>query len=147
MGDRPDDDGSGGEVPSPVSGSLLVGAMLGQCPRCGARTLFAKVFEFAPRCAACGLDFARFNVGDGPAAFLTLIIGAVITVAAIVLNQSLHPPVWVHAILWIPLTALLVVNGLRIAKGVLLAIEYRRGAREAGGIDGDGRDSGDIDGR
>ena len=29
-----------------------------------------------PRCRACGLDFARFNVGDGPAAFLTLIVGA-----------------------------------------------------------------------
>ena len=28
-----------------------------------------------PRCRACGLDFAAFNVGDGPAAFLILIVG------------------------------------------------------------------------
>lgn len=146
MTDRPDD-GVGDDAPPQASGSLLVGAALGQCPRCGARTLFARLFDFAPRCPACGLDFGRFNVGDGPAAFLTLVIGAVITVAAIVLNQSLHPPVWVHAILWIPLTALLVVYGLRIAKGALLAIEYRRDAREAGSLGTDGGQPFDPDAR
>lgn len=141
------DDAAGGAEPSSAPGSLLAGAALGRCPRCGARTLFARLFDFAPRCTGCGLDFARFNVGDGPAAFLTLVIGAVITIAAIVLNQSLHPPVWVHAVLWIPLTALLVVYGLRIAKGVLLAIEYRRDAREAGSLGTDGRSLTDTDER
>ena len=51
-------------------------ALFGLCPKCGSRTLFGGVAQFAPRCRVCGLDFSSFNVGDGPAAFLTLIIGA-----------------------------------------------------------------------
>lgn len=105
-------------------------ALFGLCPRCGARTLFDGVARFAPRCPACGLEFAQFNVGDGPAAFLTLIVGAVIAVLAIWLQLSLEPPFWVHALLWIPLTTALVIAGLRIAKAWLLGAEYRRRAGE-----------------
>ena len=53
-------------------------ALFGLCPQCGARGLFDGVAQFAPKCRACGLDFSTFNVGDGPAAFLTLIIGALV---------------------------------------------------------------------
>ncbi|CCA91438.1 DUF983 domain-containing protein [Novosphingobium sp. PP1Y] len=105
-------------------------ALFGLCPKCGARTLFAGLASFAPRCRACGLDYAQFNVGDGPAAFLTLIVGAVIAMLAIWLQLSFDPPFWVHALLWIPLTTLLVIGGLRIAKAWLLGAEYRRRAGE-----------------
>jgi uncharacterized protein (DUF983 family) len=105
-------------------------ALLGSCPRCGARTLFDGVARFAPRCRACGLDFSQFNVGDGPAAFLTLIIGTLVTVLAITLELTVHPPFWVHALVWIPLTSAAVVAGLRAAKAWLLGAEYRRNAGE-----------------
>lgn len=102
----------------------------GLCPRCGAKTLFKGVVAFADRCPACGLDFAAFNVGDGPAAFLTLILGGIVTVLAIWLDLKVGPPFWVHVILWVPLTIGGVVGSLRVAKGMLLALEYARGARE-----------------
>ncbi|WP_295639396.1 DUF983 domain-containing protein [Novosphingobium sp.] len=105
-------------------------ALSGSCPKCGARTLFDGVINFAPKCRACGLDFLHFNVGDGPAAFLTLIIGAVIVILALVVDSAFQPPIWVHALLWIPLTALLVVGGLRGCKAWLLISEYRRNAGE-----------------
>ena len=56
------------------------GGFEGLCPRCGARTLFAGLARFAPSCSSCGLDFASYNVGDGPAAFLILIVGAIVAV-------------------------------------------------------------------
>jgi uncharacterized protein (DUF983 family) len=102
----------------------------GLCPRCGAKTLFAGVARFAPKCAACGLDFSSFNVGDGPAAFLTLILGTAVVAAAIVLELSVGPPWWVHVILWAPITAAAVLASLRLAKGWLLALEYRNAAAE-----------------
>ena len=55
-----------------VPPKLAEAALFGLCPRCGARTLFAGWTRFADNCRACGLDLTRFNVGDGPAAFLTL---------------------------------------------------------------------------
>jgi uncharacterized protein (DUF983 family) len=109
---------------------LVPAALFGLCPHCGARTLFDGVARFAPRCRACGLDFSTFNVGDGPAAFLTLIIGALVVALAIGLELAVHPPFWVHVILWVPITAAAVVWGLRAGKGALLAAEFKRRAGE-----------------
>lgn len=105
-------------------------ALFGLCPRCGARGLFAGLAQFASRCRACGLDLSRFNVGDGPAAFLTLIIGAAITGLAIWLHIAFGPPFWVHIVLWVPLTAAAVIWGLRAGKAALLAAEFQRNAGE-----------------
>ena len=105
---------------------------MGLCPQCGARTLFDGLTRFAPSCRACGLDLAQFNVGDGPAAFLTLGIGALITGLAVWLELAMHPPFWVHIVLWLPLTVAAVIGGLRFSKGALLVSEYRNKAREAG---------------
>lgn len=104
-------------------------AWSGLCPRCGERTLFAGLLSFADRCRACGLEFRGFNVGDGPAAFLILVIGAILTVGAITMELAAEPPFWVHAV-WIPLGVLLTVGGLRVGKAWLLAQEYRHRAGE-----------------
>jgi len=116
---------------------LVPAALFGLCPKCGARSLFSAPgktswVKFTGRCRACGLDFSQFNVGDGPAAFLTLIIGALVTGLAIGLELMAHPPFWVHILLWVPFTTLAVIWGLRAGKGLLLAAEYQRRA-------GDGR--------
>jgi len=105
-------------------------ALGGLCPRCGAKTLFAGPVRFAPCCTACELDYQQFNVGDGPAAFLILIVGAIVTIGAVTLQLSVEPPFWVHALIWIPLTLALVIGLLRLAKAALLALEYRNRARE-----------------
>ena len=112
--------------------SISEAALSGLCPRCGARTLFDGTVRFAERCRACGLDFGKFNVGDGPAAFLTLLVGTLVVVLAIWVQLAFEPPFWVHILLWVPLTAALTVGGLRLAKAALLASEYRNHAREAG---------------
>lgn len=113
-----------------IAPAPLQSALHGLCPRCGAKTLFGGVARFAHHCRACGLDYSSFNVGDGPAAFLTLIVGALVTGLAIALELTVHPPFWVHLLLWIPITAVAVVGALRLAKGMLLALEYRNAARE-----------------
>jgi uncharacterized protein (DUF983 family) len=109
---------------------VLDAALQGLCPRCGSMTLFAGFIRFAPSCRTCPLDFSAFNVGDGPAAFLTLIIGTVVTVLAIVVELAFEPPLWAHLVLWVPLTLGLVLGSLRLAKAALLALEYRNRARE-----------------
>lgn len=105
-------------------------ALTGSCPRCGARTLFAGAIKFADRCPACELDFTQFNVGDGPAAFLTLIIGAIIAGSAITVELAFSPPFWVHILLWPAITLALILGSLRAAKGVMLTLEYRNAAGE-----------------
>lgn len=117
--------------PAPVEVAPVQVAFRGLCPRCGAPTLFAGWLRFADKCTACGLDFSAFNVGDGPAALLILVLGGAIVAAAIMLELSLSPPFWVHLLIWIPLSAAAVVASLRVSKAALLALEYRNKAREA----------------
>lgn len=105
-------------------------AAKGLCPRCGSKTLFDRLATFAPSCRACGLDLRAFNVGDGPAAFLTLLVGALITGLAIGVELVLRPPLWLHVLLWVPITFGAVLFSLRFAKAMLLALEYRNKARE-----------------
>ena len=104
----------------------FIAAIKGQCPKCGAATLFDGWIDFAPKCRACGLDFTVFNVGDGPAAFLTLIVGAIVVVGAVSLQLSTEPPFWVHILIWPVLALVLVTGGLRVGKSALLQSEYRK---------------------
>ncbi|HET9810653.1 MAG TPA: DUF983 domain-containing protein [Sphingomicrobium sp.] len=109
--------------------SPVAGALYGRCPRCKSKTLFAGWVRFADKCRACGLDFSSFNVGDGPAAFLILVIGAILVVAALVVDGLFEPPFWLHAI-WIPVGIALTLFGLRFGKALLLTQEYLHRARE-----------------
>ena len=86
--------------------------------------------KFADRCSNCGLDFKSFNVGDGAAAFLILILGAITAAAAIIVELKFSPPFWLHIILWPPIVLVLTVLSLRASKGILLALEYRHAAHE-----------------
>jgi uncharacterized protein (DUF983 family) len=105
-------------------------ALFGLCPRCGTKSLFAGPVRFAPTCSSCHLDFAKFDVGDGPAAFLILIVGALIAVLAIWVQLAFDPAYWVHVVLWVPLATLMTIGGLRVGKAALLASEYRHKAGE-----------------
>lgn len=129
----PDDgrEATGGSAGTKGQPALREAALFGLCPRCGERSLFSGWIAFADRCPPCGLDFSRFNVGDGPAAFLTLIIGAILVGFATWLAVAVSPPWWVHVILWVPLAIGLTIGGLRLAKAALLWSEYRQHRGEA----------------
>ncbi|WP_340314640.1 DUF983 domain-containing protein [Rhizorhabdus argentea] len=116
---------AGAQQPTPQAAAIR-----GLCPRCGAPGLFASFLRFADRCRACGLDYGAFNVGDGAAAFLIMIVGGIVSLLAILVELRWSPPLWVHLALWLPLTIALTVALLRIAKALLLALEYRNAAAE-----------------
>lgn len=113
------------QSPDPVRASLQ-----GLCPRCGAKTLFDGMLKFSKACRNCGLDLSTFNVDDGPAAFLTTIIGTLLVIGVLVLEATVGPPFWVHVVLWVPLATVAVIGSLRIAKAALLFFEYKNAARE-----------------
>lgn len=105
--------------PAGAAPSLVTASLKGLCPRCGAPTLFTGTARFAPTCRSCGLDFAALDVGDGPAAFLILILGAVVAGAAILVDLRYSPSWWVHLI-WLPITVILALGGLRLGKAAML---------------------------
>jgi len=109
---------------------LIDASLKGLCPRCGARTLYAGLLRFAPKCSHCGLDYSRFNVGDGASAALILLIETFFVIAAIVVQLSFSPPFWVHIILWVPLATGATIIALRGSKAAMLWLEYKNDAHE-----------------
>ncbi len=109
----------------PVSAGLR-----GRCPRCGEGRLFKGFLSVAPRCGTCGLDYSFADAGDGPAVFVILIIGFIVVGLALWMEVTFSPPLWLHFLLWIPLTLVLGLTALRLIKGVLIALQYRNKAAE-----------------
>lgn len=102
----------------------------GRCPRCGQGRLFNGYLTPASGCKNCGLDYGFADSGDGPAVFVILIIGFVVVGLALWMEVNYSPPMWLHLILWIPLTMILCLTLLRWIKGVLIALQFRHKAQE-----------------
>ena len=110
--------------------STLQASLLGRCPRCGRGRLFDGYLAIAPACSVCGQDFKVFDVGDGAAALVILVVGAIVCGLALWTEFTFHPALWVHVVLWAPLIALLTVAFLRLTKSALLVLQYRHKAGE-----------------
>jgi uncharacterized protein (DUF983 family) len=110
--------------------SVARAALLGRCPRCGQGALFDGYLKIAPGCGACGQSYSAFDSGDGPAVFVILIVGAIVTTCAAVVEVRFQPPYWVHVVLWVPLIVVLSLTLLRFAKALLLVLQYRHSAGE-----------------
>jgi uncharacterized protein (DUF983 family) len=113
-----------------ISVSPFVAGLGGRCPRCGKGRLFTGFIALAPRCSACGLDYAFADSGDGPAVFIALIGGFIVLGAALWTEIVYEPPLWLHMILFLPLTIIVCLGLLRPFKGVLIALQYRNKAEE-----------------
>jgi uncharacterized protein (DUF983 family) len=109
----------------------LLSGLLGRCPNCGEGYLFEGFLKVAPRCEACGYDLAKADSGDGPAVFVILIAGFLVAFSALITEIAVHPPVWVHLVLWLPATLIVCLVLLRPMKGVMLAAQFKNKASEA----------------
>ena len=106
-----------------------------RCPNCGEGALFAGFLTVCPQCEACGFDLRKADSGDGPAVFVILIGGFLVAFAALFTEIAIRPPIWVHLVIWLPVTAILCLVLLRPFKGVMIALQFHNKASEAGGRD------------
>ena len=107
------------------------------CPHCGKGRLFAGFLTLKPRCESCGLDFSFADSADGPAFFVMFFSGFVVAGSALAVEALYSPPLWVHAVLWIPLILITTLLPLRPIKGLLIALQYHHKAAEGRLVGGD----------
>jgi uncharacterized protein (DUF983 family) len=106
-----------------------------KCPRCGKGSIYSGFLTLRPACESCGLDFAFMDSGDGPAIFMIMIAGAIVVTAALVVEVKYQPPLWLHAVLWLPLILATTLLPLRSMKSLLIALQYHHKAAEGRLID------------
>lgn len=115
----------------PAARNPLLAGLAGRCPNCGEGHLFEGFLKVTPRCEACGYDLARADSGDGPAVFVIMIAGFLLAFAALFTEFAFHPPIWVHLVVWLPLTGIVCLALLRPMKGLMLAAQFKNKASEA----------------
>ncbi len=110
-----------------IDKALIHTALSCKCPRCGKGDLFPTRFSltFKDKCDACNLDIGRNDTADGPAVFLIFILGFTIVPLALITELKFEPPVWVHIVLWLPLTIFAIIAMLRPAKAYVLALQLK----------------------
>ena len=112
--------------------SVARAALTCRCPRCGQGHLFSGILSIAPACTACGLDFSGFDTGDGFVVPILMVLGFIIAGGAIWLDMTYRPPLWVHALVWVPVTTILALVMTRYLKSFLAAQQFHVRSTEMG---------------
>jgi uncharacterized protein (DUF983 family) len=80
-----------------------------------------------------------FRADDAPAYFTILVVGHIVVPLVLVLERyGDHPPLWFHALLWLPLSVLLALYLLPHIKGTVIALLWAHripAPKTPGGID------------
>ena len=90
----------------PSSDSLLRGARL-KCPACGSGAMFRRYLKVADNCPACGEELHHHRADDAPPYFTIVIVGHIVVSLVLLVEMTYRPPLWVHVMLWLPLTVAL----------------------------------------
>ncbi len=114
------------QTPNPFLAGLM-----GRCPACGKGSLFSGYLKLAARCCHCEMDFSRADIGDGAAVFVIFLVGAIIVPLVLAVELAATPPVWLHLLIWLPLTTALILALLRPFKATLFALQFKHDAHEA----------------
>ena len=101
-----------------------------RCPRCGQGKLFTGLLSLRKNCLFCGLDYDFADAADGPSVFVTFIVGIIVTGGALWLEFGFNAPLWLHLVVWPPITFALCLAFLRPLKAIMVAQQYKHDARE-----------------
>jgi uncharacterized protein (DUF983 family) len=115
-----------------VEPSALSAGLRCRCPACGEAPLFGGFLAVRSPCPACGADLSAQDSGDGPVAFIILIVGGIVVGLALITEVKYGPPVWLHLLLWLPLTMALVLALMRPFKAMLIALQYKHRRHDFG---------------
>ena len=101
----------------------------GRCPRCGAGSLFSSFLKMQSNCPSCGLALEPFRADDAPAYFTILAVGHIVVPMVLAFEKyGDQPPLWAHALLWLPLSVVLALLLLPRIKGAIIALLWTQSA-------------------
>jgi uncharacterized protein (DUF983 family) len=95
-----------------------------RCPNCGQGKLFRAYLKVVDRCAACGTELFHQRADDAPPYFVILITGHIVVPIALMVETEFSPPLWLHALLWGPLTVAMALGLLQPVKGAIVGWQW-----------------------
>lgn len=125
-------DSSAGEGPAAAGGrpvrremvpALLRGARC-RCPGCGTGAIFSSYLKVSPFCGSCGEELFHHRADDAPPYAVIFVVGHIVVPLMVILEEVMRPEVWVHLVLWLPLTLVLSLVLLPPLKGMLVNLQW-----------------------
>ena len=104
--------------------STLKTGLACRCPRCGKGALFTGYLTLRTECPECGLSYGFADPADGPAFFVMTAVGLVGMILLMAFDFIVHPPIWVHAVVTLPILVAMCMGCLRPFKAWLVAEQY-----------------------
>lgn len=108
--------------PTPSMVETILRGFTGRCPCCGKGRIFGRFLKIVPECEACGAPLGLIRADDVPPYINIFIVGHIIVLGMLLLEQTVSPPLWVHAAIWIPLTLALSFGLMQPIKGVVVGL-------------------------
>lgn len=105
----------------------IVRGLRGLCPRCGEGRLFRAFLKVADACPACGEELHHHRADDFPAYLVIVFVGHVVVAMVLGVEVAFAPPLWLHALIWLPVTAALSLALIQPVKGAVVAVQWQSG--------------------
>jgi uncharacterized protein (DUF983 family) len=117
-----------------VPAAMARGAMH-RCPACGQGGLFRAYLKVRDHCPACGEELFHHRADDAPPYVTIFVVGHLIVGAVIGIDMAYGWPMWLHALVWFPLTVGACLAFLPAAKGALIGLQWALRMHGFGGED------------
>lgn len=112
-------------LPAPRSWAKATANGLGKCcPACGQGALFEGFLTVKPACSGCGLELHHQRADDAPPYLTMFVVGHIIVPLMLVVEKLWQPELWIHFVLWLPLTLLLSLWLLPRIKGAVIGLQW-----------------------
>ena len=103
--------------------TALMRGWRGRCPRCNEGRLFSSYLKMKGHCEVCDLALEPYRADDAPAYFTIFVVGHIVVPLVLLVERwGTEPPLWVHALLWLPLSVALALVLLPRIKGAVIAL-------------------------
>ena len=111
-------------LPKRDLGRAMWRGFTGHCPKCGKGKLFSSFIATNAECANCHEVLSHHRADDFPPYVTMLITGHVVVAAMLLTERAFHPDMWIHMVLWIPLTLIMSLGLLRPIKGAIVGLQW-----------------------
>ena len=109
-----------------------------KCPRCGRGPMMKRYLQVAPSCPICKQELHHHRADDAPPYFTMFIVGHIVVPMILIVEKFWAPALWVHLLLWGPLTLAMTLLLLPSVKGAIVGLQWAIGMHGFG-IEADGQ--------
>ncbi|HEY4191690.1 MAG TPA: DUF983 domain-containing protein [Mesorhizobium sp.] len=123
-----------GRVARPLWQAMKFG-FRGRCPHCGEGKLFRSFVKPVDNCSVCGEDISHNRSDDLPAYLVIAIVGHIVVGGFMAVEVATVWPMWLHLVVWLPLTVVLSLLLLQPIKGAVIGLQWANYMHGFGGED------------